>query len=90
LVRALPDHFPYAGGQPKRSISLTALEIHKRAGNDSPRRPESASFRFRFTPPFPSAPLRETAALTPPPGSSLPLSLKTLPFRWRSTPGLSS
>ena len=29
----LRDPFPYAGGQPKRSVSLTALEIHKRAGN---------------------------------------------------------
>jgi hypothetical protein len=33
LVSPLRDPFPYAGGQPKRSISLTALEIHKRAGN---------------------------------------------------------
>jgi hypothetical protein len=25
--------FPYAGSQPERSVPLTALEIHKRAGN---------------------------------------------------------
>ncbi len=33
LVSPLRDPFPYAGGQPKRSIPLTALEIHKRAAN---------------------------------------------------------
>jgi hypothetical protein len=30
LFCPLPGPCPYAGGQPKRSVSLTALEIHKR------------------------------------------------------------
>jgi hypothetical protein len=32
LVRPLPGPFRYAGGQPKRSVSLKALEIHNGAG----------------------------------------------------------
>ena len=39
LFCPLRAHFPYAGGQPKRSVSLTALEIHKRAGNPDYARP---------------------------------------------------
>jgi hypothetical protein len=50
----------------------------------------ASAFASAPLPPFPSAALRETAALTPPPGSSLPLTLKALPFRWHSTPGLPS
>jgi hypothetical protein len=72
--------------QPFNAITLSFKEAP--GAHFSPR-PESGGFRFRSAPQLPARSAPQNRRTHAAPDSSLSLSLKTLPFRWRSTPGLS-